>query len=268
MNKRFHVFIPWVVVPLLFVNFTAHTSAQVVFGYSGKPYDQISGLYDFGYRDYDPQTGRFITEDPIRDGVNWYSFVNQDPVNFKDPSGLICIPVISRVVMSVGDWADMKLNGSDELIRNSGCAVTYASNMLYAMDIRQNPNEINEKYVSEGSLSWQEVADANGMSVDRKYGSYTAADYKKQEADAKNMYYTGIQVPYKDGEGSHWVGVEGVTEKDGVVYFEASATSKFDTASGLNSGRENSGWVKDGDKVLIPESVVKGAVVFKKEKNL
>ena len=31
---------------------------------------------------------RFITEDPIRDGENWFSYVGNNPVNFIDPWGL------------------------------------------------------------------------------------------------------------------------------------------------------------------------------------
>ena len=37
-------------------------------GYTGKPYDSVTGLSDYGFRDYAPTHARFITEDPIRDG--------------------------------------------------------------------------------------------------------------------------------------------------------------------------------------------------------
>ena len=33
-------------------------------------------------------TGRFITEDPAKDGLNWYSYCGGNPVNFVDPWGL------------------------------------------------------------------------------------------------------------------------------------------------------------------------------------
>ena len=46
------------------------------YGYLGKPYDSITGLYNYGYRDYSPQTVRFTTIDPIRDGANWFAYVN------------------------------------------------------------------------------------------------------------------------------------------------------------------------------------------------
>jgi RHS repeat-associated protein len=49
--------------------------------YTGKPYDTATGLYNYGYRDYKPETARFTTIDPIRDGSNWFAYVNNDPVN-------------------------------------------------------------------------------------------------------------------------------------------------------------------------------------------
>jgi RHS repeat-associated protein len=57
-------------------------------GYTGKPYDPATGLYDYGYRDYKPELARFTTADPIRDGANWFAYVNNDPVNYVDLWGL------------------------------------------------------------------------------------------------------------------------------------------------------------------------------------
>ena len=57
-------------------------------GYTGKPYDAVTGLSDYGFRDYSPTHARFITEDPIRDGENWFAYVGNNPVNFIDPWGL------------------------------------------------------------------------------------------------------------------------------------------------------------------------------------
>ena len=59
------------------------------YGYIGKPYDSITGLYNYGNRDYNPQTVRFTTVDPIRDGTNWFAYVNNDPVNYVDLWGLL-----------------------------------------------------------------------------------------------------------------------------------------------------------------------------------
>jgi hypothetical protein len=45
-------------------------------------------MYNYGYRDYKPEAARFTTEDPVRDGANWFAYVNNDPVNWVDPWGL------------------------------------------------------------------------------------------------------------------------------------------------------------------------------------
>jgi RHS repeat-associated protein len=57
-------------------------------GYTGKPYDAATGLYNYGCRDYQPAAARFTTIDPARDGSNWFAYVNNDPVNWIDPWGL------------------------------------------------------------------------------------------------------------------------------------------------------------------------------------
>jgi RHS repeat-associated protein len=57
-------------------------------GYTGKPYDSATGLYDYGYRDYAPTTARFTTVDPIRDGSNWFAYVHNNPVSYIDILGL------------------------------------------------------------------------------------------------------------------------------------------------------------------------------------
>ena len=51
---------------------------DIGFGYCSKIYDNSTGLYDYGFRDYSPNQARFTTVDPIRDGANWFSYVVND----------------------------------------------------------------------------------------------------------------------------------------------------------------------------------------------
>jgi hypothetical protein len=54
-------------------------------------------MYNYGYRDYQPEVARFTTIDPIRDGANWFAYVNNDPVNYIDLWGLACISASDAV---------------------------------------------------------------------------------------------------------------------------------------------------------------------------
>ncbi len=47
------------------------------------------GDYYYNARWYDAETGRFITEDPIRDGLNWYVYTSNNPIKYIDPTGMI-----------------------------------------------------------------------------------------------------------------------------------------------------------------------------------
>ena len=58
------------------------------FGYLGKQHDPTAALYNYGYRDYKPSAAPFTSQDPIRDGSNWFIYVNNDPVNHFDILGL------------------------------------------------------------------------------------------------------------------------------------------------------------------------------------
>src|SRR5690554_3479971 len=56
--------------------------------FTGKDLDEETGLYYFNARWYDQEIGRFISEDPIKDGLNWYTYAANNPLRFVDPTGL------------------------------------------------------------------------------------------------------------------------------------------------------------------------------------
>jgi len=64
---------------------------EIPFGFAGGLRDADTGLIRFGYRDYDPQTGRWTARDPIGfagGDTNLYGYVLGNPVNWIDPKGL------------------------------------------------------------------------------------------------------------------------------------------------------------------------------------
>ncbi len=41
--------------------------------------------------------GGFLTEDPVRDGNNWYAYCNNNPVRYVDPSGKIAAEIANEL---------------------------------------------------------------------------------------------------------------------------------------------------------------------------
>ena len=58
------------------------------FRYCGEYFDKETGNLYLRARYYNSSNGRFTTEDPAFDGLNWYVYCSNDPVNFLDFSGL------------------------------------------------------------------------------------------------------------------------------------------------------------------------------------
>lgn len=94
--------------------------------YNGKELFDDADLnwYDYGFRNYDPQIGRFIQIDPLAFSYPFfssYAYAACDPINFLDPHGLEPIPahvtnfinlmkswgatIVSAKIIKSGEWA-------------------------------------------------------------------------------------------------------------------------------------------------------------------
>lgn len=71
---------------------TTHSTGSVVnpFQYTARGFDSETGLYYYRARYYDPSTGTWMSEDPIRfaAGPDFYDYVQNYPVGSSDPWGL------------------------------------------------------------------------------------------------------------------------------------------------------------------------------------
>jgi RHS repeat-associated protein len=75
-----------------FGNITSQSNANVDFrfGYTGREFDEETGLYYYRARYYDAAIGRFISEDPMGFGAgdsNLYRYVGNSATNYTDPTG-------------------------------------------------------------------------------------------------------------------------------------------------------------------------------------
>ena len=79
--------------------------ADFLFGFTGRPFDDDAALYDYRARWYDPEVGRFASEDPLgfaAGDANLYRYAGNSPVMHVDPSGL-CFTGLANAARSVGN---------------------------------------------------------------------------------------------------------------------------------------------------------------------
>ena len=79
--------------------------------FTSRVYDKESGLYYYRARYYDAKVGRFTQKDPLRDawnsGENLYVYCGNNPVNWKDPTGLLRI---------VTDWKCVVKKATQQIV--------------------------------------------------------------------------------------------------------------------------------------------------------
>jgi RHS repeat-associated protein len=111
--------------------------AHNAFTYTAREYHHRSGLYYYRARWYDPEMGRFITQDPIGflGGMNLYAYVRNNPVMFADPLGLM-------------NWYDNLLQGSADFSAGFGDFITggLTSRFRENFGLNDNVNQCSKSY--------------------------------------------------------------------------------------------------------------------------
>jgi RHS repeat-associated protein len=76
------------------------------FGFAGGLYDEQTGLVRFGARDYDAETGKWTSTEPLGFAggyTNLYNYADADPLNLVDPDGTIVIlPILGAAALWAG----------------------------------------------------------------------------------------------------------------------------------------------------------------------
>ena len=92
--------------------------------YTGGIYDQSTGLYYLNARYYNPEDGRFMTEDTYRGEImkpetgHLYVYCANNPVNYVDPSGhfAIAVPVLVKLVLVGGAVIYVSYSSMEKII--------------------------------------------------------------------------------------------------------------------------------------------------------
>jgi len=161
-----------------FGNTTVNTdsSNQFAYRFSTKPLDFETGLFYYGYRYYDPATGRWPSRDPIEEegGVNVYAFTFNN---------LICeIDLIGNSVYLFQSESPQATEpaGLDEIRMK---ASAQEREMTKKLEDREKEHMIDECH-----FVWY---DADGKSTDMGYGVEAATDFKQMMKDEKFVFVGG-----------------------------------------------------------------------------
>jgi RHS repeat-associated protein len=82
----------------------AESPTEVDVGFQGQVRDQVTGLYQMGFRWLNPNLGRWISRDPIglAGGKNHLTFADNNPAALSDPSGLISAEITINFKSAIG----------------------------------------------------------------------------------------------------------------------------------------------------------------------
>jgi RHS repeat-associated protein len=140
-------------------------------GYTGH-WTHKSGLVLTLYRAYDPNIGRWLSEDPIglKGGINYYHYGNNNPINIYDPLGLLDIYVIiwNQEGTSVGHAAAFEEDGGLILSEYPSTGTTNGINM--PLDLQQTlaKEERDPDYAFKVHINDENVAAFRAVAKDRK----------------------------------------------------------------------------------------------------
>ena len=147
------------------------------FGFAGGLYDSRTGLVRFGARDYDAETGRWTSKDPLgfEAGTNFYAYCDGDPVNYTDPEGTMSpatyLPFVGAAMIGgAASTISTLVNQSISSLENIGfhdndneVVTTYANTS--ASTLGSDNTSVAVGYPSGSFMNWSSAQDGVAGSI-------------------------------------------------------------------------------------------------------
>jgi RHS repeat-associated protein len=134
--------------------------------FTGQRFEDEAGVYNFRARWYDPETGRFLSVDPILQDLgdpqthNAYGYVRNDPVNLVDPDGRSLKGLLGFALMLVTIASIVTVNYGGALLTSLLTAAT----SIFTFNAAHEPSGGNAAAIA-GALGWAAGAFGSASSV-------------------------------------------------------------------------------------------------------
>jgi RHS repeat-associated protein len=114
------------------------------FMFTGREWDEGTGLYYYRLRYQSPMLGRFISEDPIglAGGINMYAYVGNSPLNWRDSHGL------SHVSINI-------VRESENALFTAGKIIVNVTQIGYTLELPWRENRRNVSRIPAGTYFGQ-----------------------------------------------------------------------------------------------------------------
>ena len=161
------------------------------FQYTGQAWMPELGLYHYKARAYSPTLGRFLQTDPAGydDGLNWYAYVGNDPMNKADPTGTLALQDLDMSLERVGSEGEFLLAARKGGKQPKGERKRTAK-------ASGTPNPFKKIKPDEDRPGWVKYKDQNGKSKSRPATEdekkYFQEQELKRQSDMKNAARTVI----------------------------------------------------------------------------
>jgi len=133
--------------------------------FPGQYYDEETGLHYNWNRYYDPSTGRYLRTDPAYDGLNLYTYVQNNPLIGFDPWGLTTLQNQSLY------WSD-EYRAQQQSVQGSGSTgygSQIGSGLLLNSGVNAYHEGVNRAFYSATNNTYQSIASRNAQTGVRSY---------------------------------------------------------------------------------------------------